>query len=117
MPVVQRLPRVLLEMQPLDPHRDGLPIRQINDDLALAHERRFVLADLIALRQIGIKVVLAIEHGFEIDARLEPEAGAHCLLDALLVDDRQHARHGGIDERHLRIGFAAECGRGPRKQF
>ena len=59
--VVQRLAGVLLEMQPLDADGDGLAVGQIDDDLALADDRRLVLADLIALRQVGIEIVLAVE--------------------------------------------------------
>src|SRR6478609_9279165 len=44
MPVVQRFSGVLFEMQPLDPDGHGFAVGQIDDDLALAHERRLVLA-------------------------------------------------------------------------
>ena len=60
--VVQRLAGVLLEMQPLDADRDASRRRGIDHHLALAHHRRLVLADLIALRQIGIEIVLPVEH-------------------------------------------------------
>src|SRR5256886_7222143 len=117
MPVVQRLAGVLLEMQPLNPHSHALAVRQIDENLALAHERRFVLADLVALREIGIKVVLAVEYRLQIDLRLEPEAGAHPLLDALFIDHRQHAGHGRADEGYARIGPAAEGGRCTGKEL
>ncbi len=60
--VVQRLAGVLLEMQPLDADGDGLAVREIDDHLALADDRRLVLADLVALRQVGIEIILAVEH-------------------------------------------------------
>ena len=60
--VVQRLAGVLLEMQPLDADPDGVAVRQVDDDLALADDRRLVLADLVALRQIRIEIVFAVEH-------------------------------------------------------
>ena len=63
--VVQRLAGVLLEMQPLDADGDGLAVRHVDRDLALADDRRLVLADLIALRQIGIEIVLPVEHRLE----------------------------------------------------
>src|SRR5262249_24850247 len=115
--VVQRFAGVLLEVQPLDAYRDLFSIRQVNGDLALAHHRRLVLADLVALRQIGIEIVLPVKHRFEIDLGLEPKPGAHRLLDAFLVDHRQHARHRGVDQRHVRIGLAAEFGRGAGEQL
>ena len=61
--VVQRLAGVLLEMQPLDADFDPLGRRHIDGDDALADDRALILRDLIALRQIGIEIVLAIEDG------------------------------------------------------
>jgi hypothetical protein len=69
-------------------------------DLALADDRLLVLADLVALRQVGIEIVLAVEHRALVDLRLEAEPGAHRLLDAFLVDHRQHAGHRRVDQRH-----------------
>ena len=115
--IVQRLAGVLLEMQALDADRDRLAVRRGDRHLALAHDRRLVLADLVALRQVGIEIILPVEHRFEIDPGLEPEPGAHRLPDAFPVDDRQHAGHGGIDQRDVGIGLAAELGRGAREQL
>ena len=115
--VVQRLAGVLFQMQPLDPDGGALTAGEFDRDLALAHDRRLVLADLISLRQIRIKVVLAVEHRAQIDLRIEAEPGAHRLPDAFLVDDGQHARHRRIDQRNMRVRLAAEFGRGARKQF
>ena len=114
---MQRLAGVLLEMQPLDADRDARAIRQFDDHLALADDRRLVLADLIALRQIGIEIVLPVEHRAQIDLRVQPEPGAHRLPHAFLVDHRQHARHRGIDQRDVAVRLAAEFGRGARKQL
>jgi hypothetical protein len=41
------------------------------------------LADLIALRQIGVEVVLAVEPRPLVDLRADGHAGAHRLADAL----------------------------------
>ncbi len=60
--VVQRLAGILFEMQPLDADAHALAVRQVDDHLALAHDGRLVLADLIALRQIRIEIVLPVEH-------------------------------------------------------
>ena len=59
---MQRLAGVLLEMQPLDADAHGLAVVQVDDNFALADDRRFVLADLVALRQIRIEIILAVEH-------------------------------------------------------
>ena len=115
--VVQQLAGVLFQMQPLDPDRRGLAAVQFDHDLALAHDRRLVLADLVALRRIRIEIVLAVEHRAQVDLRIEAEPGRDSLPDAFLVDDRQHARHRGIDQRDMAVRLAAEFGRGAREQF
>ena len=115
--VVQALAGVLLEMQPLDADHDALAAEQIDDDLALADHRALVLADLIALRQVGIEIVLPVEHRIEIDLGLEPEPGADGLGDAARVDDGQHAGHGGVDQADMGVGLAAELGRCAREQL
>ena len=115
--IVQRFAGVLLQMQPLDADGDGLAVRHRHHDLALAHDRRFVLADLIALRQVGIEIVLPVEHRAVIDLGVQAETGADRLADAFLVDHRQHPRHRGIDQRDMAVGLAAEFGRGAGKQL
>src|SRR3546814_17064414 len=63
------------------------------------------LGNLIALRQIGIEIILTVEPRIFVDLRLDRPAGAHRLADALAVRDREHARHGSIYQRHLRARF------------
>ena len=60
--VVQALAGVLLQMQPLDPDPAAFAVLEVDGDLALAHDRVLVLADLIALGQVGIEIILAVEH-------------------------------------------------------
>src|ERR1700760_3243477 len=104
-------------MQPLDPDGGAVTAREFDRDLALAHDRRLVLADLIALRQIRIEVVLAVEPRAQIDLRIEAETAAHRLADALLVDHGQHAWHRRVDQRDMRVRLAAKLRRGAGKQF
>jgi hypothetical protein len=47
-----------------------------------------------------------------VDLGLEAEPGADGLAHAFLVDDGQHAGHGGVDEGDMRIRLTAEFGRG-----
>ena len=58
--VVDRLAGVLLQMQPLDADLEALAV-DLDLDLALADDGLLVLADLVALRQVRIEVVLAVE--------------------------------------------------------
>ena len=115
--VVQRLARVLLEMQALDPDPDRMVGGEVDLDLPLADDRALVLGNLIALRQVGIEVVLAVEGRAAVDLGLEAEAGAHRLSHAFAVDDRQHARHRRVDERNMRVGLAAERRRSAGEQL
>ena len=62
--VVHQLARVLFDVDALD--ADGLGAALVllveqDLDVALADQRMVELADLIALRQIGVEVVLAVE--------------------------------------------------------
>ena len=64
--VVHRLAGILLQMQALDADLDVLELAltvraERDDDLALADDRLLELRDLIALRQVGIEIVLAVE--------------------------------------------------------
>jgi hypothetical protein len=120
--VVHRLAGVLLEMQPLDADLDVLELALAvgtdrDDDLALADDRILVLGDLIALRQVGVEIVLAVEDRAVVDLRLEAKTGAHGLGHAFLVDHRQHAGHRRIDEADIGIGGLAEFGRGAGEQL
>ena len=68
--IMQTLAGVLLEMQPLDADAAGFAARQVDRNLALAHDRLLVLGDLIACRQIGIEIVLPVENGAMMNFRL-----------------------------------------------
>ena len=89
----------------------------VEQHLALADDGVLELGDLVALRQVGIEIVLAVEDRALVDLRLEAEAGAHGLAHAFLVDHRQHAGHRRVDEADIGIGRAAELGRGAREQL
>ncbi len=73
--------------------------------------------NLIALGQIGIEIVLPVEHRILIDLRLEAETGADRLGHAFLVDDRKHARHRRVDQAHMAVRLAPECRRRARKEL
>ena len=116
--VVDRLAGILLEMQALDAHGDGLAaLRHVHDHLALAHDRALVLADLVALRQVRIEVVLAVEGALQVDLGLEPEPRADGLAHAFLVDHGQHAGHGRIHQGNVAVRIAAEGRRGAGEQL
>src|SRR4029077_3526841 len=81
---------VLLEMRPHDPDF-SLAVLRGKGEPAGAAEGRLVLADLVALRQVGIEVVLAGEDGALGDLAVEGEAEQDRHLDRALVRDGQRA--------------------------
>ena len=119
--VVHQFPCVLFDMDALDADdlvfgNPGLLVG-FDQQRAFAHKRMIKLADLVALRQVGVEVVLAVKTRPRVDLRLDRHAGAHRLTDALAVGHRQHPRHRGIDEADLRVRLRAERGRRAREQL
>ena len=115
--IVQALAGVHLDVQARDADPDAAAVLEVDRERAAADQRPRVLRDLIAARQVGVEVVLALEHRVPVDLGREPEARAHRLLDAKAVERGQHARHAGIDRRDVMVGGAAELGRGAREQL
>ena len=108
---------ILLHMNPLDPHLARHAGRHIDQYLALANNRVVKLGYLVALRQVGVEIILAVKARKKIDLGLQAKAGAHCLLDAKFVDHRQHAGHGGINKGNIGIGRIAKPGARPGKKL
>ena len=81
-PEVDELRGVLLEVHAVDPHAG---------QLAAAAQRLVVLGDLVALRQVGVEVVLAVEDRARRDLAAEREADHQAEVDRARVDHRQRA--------------------------
>src|SRR5262249_23002982 len=81
--------------------------RRQRDAAALA-ERPVELADLVALRQVAVEVVLAVELAPRCDLGAERERGAHGERERLLVEDRQGARLSGAARAGQRVRRRAE---------
>ena len=108
--VVDRLTGVLLQMDALNPNRPALAFFKIDGQLPFAHDRVVELADLIALGQIGVEVVLAVKHAVEVYGCLDAQAGSDRLAHAHFVQNRQHARQSRVDERNIVVGRFAKGG-------
>jgi hypothetical protein len=115
--VVDRLARVLFQMDALDPHQTGEALAHLDQHFSLADDRVVKLGNLIALRQIGVEIILAVKRRPEVDLGLEAKPREHRLFDAEIVDHRQHARHRGVDEGDVGIGLGPEQGRGTGEQL
>ena len=101
------------------PHRDASrPASRSTSDLALADDRALVLADLIALRQVRIEVVLAVEaRYFRLICAFRPRPVRTACAHAFLVDHRQHAGHGRVDQGDVAVRLAAEAVEAPENSF
>ncbi len=92
----------------------GLPVPAFHLDgqRAALHHRNLVLADLVALGQIGVEVILAREDALGRDLGPDGQAERDGALDGALVEHRQHAGQRQINRRGLRVGRRAEGGGG-----
>jgi hypothetical protein len=103
---VNRLARIFLEMRARDADAFFIAVFIANHQLAVFHDRQFVLADLVTLRQVRIKIVFPRENGAIRDGRIhgQPEFGCHA--DDLAVQYRQYARVAEVDQARLGIGVS-----------
>ena len=102
---------------PILGRRDASLFVRLDRQRAFAHQRVVKLADLVALRQIGVEIVLPVKPAPRIDLRFYRHPGAHRLADTFAVGHRQHAGHRRIDQADLRIGFCPEGGGRAGKQL
>ena len=107
---MDELGRVLLEVGPGDRDRER-PIGGLERQAAERGERQIVLADLIALGQVRIEVVLAVPAGRRRHRRIDRQAGRQHVLDGPPVDDRQGARQAEADRAHVAVRRRAVVGR------
>src|SRR5881392_1834776 len=99
--LVQALARILFQMRAGEANLDLASRGGEDHDLSALYDGNLVLTDLIALRQVGIEVVLAREHAPLVDRSADGQAKADGALDRALVQHRQHARQGDVDRRGL----------------
>ena len=78
-------------------------------DLAAEHDRQFELADLIALRQIRVEIILAVENRTLSHLRADRETELSRADHRFAVQDRKGARQRHIDRAGVRIRFTAEA--------
>src|SRR5579883_1690192 len=77
-------------------------------EIALHTDGIVVLADLVALGQIGIEVVFAVELGVRVDLAVQGESGANDMFDRLLVRNRQAAWHTEADRAAAGVRLPSE---------
>src|SRR3989338_10349521 len=84
----------------------------MDNKLAVADYRQIGLADLVALGQVGIEIILAREHRARRDMGAGGEAKPDRALHRALVQHRQHAGQSEAHRIRLRVRLRAERGRG-----
>ncbi len=93
-----------------------MPLHLDREGAAL-HDRNLVLADLVALRQVRVEVILAREDAARRDMGADGQPELDGALDGALVQHGQHARQREVHGRGLRVGFGPERGGGAGKIF
>ena len=114
---VHVLARVLLHVRAVDAdHPRGLT-RDADVELALGAERQVVLADLVALGEVGIEVVLAGEDAPLLNRAAERKPDAHRHPHGLLVEHRERARQPEADRADIGVRARAERRRAAAEQL
>src|SRR5690606_22968464 len=113
---VQVLAGVFFQVHPGDACGERRAIDLEVDPPVLA-ERQLVLADLVALRQVRIKVVLASEDAALVDRAAQGQRRAHTETYGLLVDRGQGARQAQANGAHVAVRRSPEVGRTPAEQL
>jgi hypothetical protein len=90
--LVQRLAGILFEMRAGDANALEGTVLQHDVHVTLGHDGQLVLADLIALGQVRIEVILAREHRQRRDLRGDGQAELHRHAHGRLVQHRQDPR-------------------------
>jgi hypothetical protein len=80
-------------------------------------DRQVHLADLVALGQIGVKIILAREDRFLRHLGADRQAEADGAIDRLLVEHRQNAGQGEVDRAGLGIRLGTKGGRSTGKNL
>src|SRR5581483_4231572 len=93
---------VLLQMRAVDAHALGA-VAARDLEPAVHVEREVVLRDLVALRQVGVHVILAVELRVLGHLAVEREARGDRELDRAPVRDRERARQTQADRAHERV--------------
>src|SRR5215475_4863933 len=88
-----------------------------NLDRAALGKGAVVLRDLIALRQIGIKIIFPREDRFVVDLEIERESRLARHLHGLAVEHRQRAGQSQADRTGITVRFLSESRRTGAEDF
>ena len=115
--IVNGFARVFLEVRARDVDHAFAAVRQANRQTAARDDRQLVLADLVALGQVGIEVILAREHRAWRNLRVEGEAKPDGHVHRGPIEHGQDAWQAEVDRASLRVGRGAVGGGGARENL
>ena len=115
--IVDRLAGIFLQMRAGDADRKKRPVFQRHLENTFADDGRKKLTDLIALGQVRVEVIFAIEDGAFSDAGTDAQTKLDRVADSFLVQHGQHAGHAQIHRICLLIRRGAKCCRRARENF
>ncbi len=85
--------------------------------IAVVRKRQIVLADLIALGQVGIVIILAVPLGERRDLAIQRHGRLQRQFERLAIHHRQRAGHADADRARLRVRRRAELRAAPAEQL
>ena len=93
---MKRLAGVFLQVNPL--YADGFPgSSDLDQQPSVFGYRQMILGNLVALGQVGVKIIFPAEGRFQVDPGFQSQGQLDGHPDCLPVDDRQAARQAQAD--------------------
>ena len=107
--IMNRLPRVLLEVNATNSDRPCLAVRSHRNN-PLGGQRFGELRDLIPLREIGIEVALPCEDAHLVHLASQTERRDDRQIDRFAIEHWQGPGKAQADRTYLAVGFSTESG-------
>ena len=112
---VLELGHILFQVDALDADACCVAV-ELDIEVAVEGDGVLVLGDLVALHEVGVGVVLAVEAGGVGDGAVEGQAGGDGVLDGTAVDDGEDAGHAQADGADVGVGRRALVARAARAE-
>jgi len=94
---------IFFEVQLVNANAADGTIRHVQVEIAALADGLVELGDLVALRQIGVEVVLAVKVRNRIDLRVHRGCQQRTFMDSCAVQHGQHSGHAGADRANIGI--------------